>query len=217
MTHSYWLALHYPACYCLMLAIGSMEWITMFFLQCLCDVPAVCCWHIFETAEKSPQQQNNQCSHKLVKVAHRCQTITFTTIAVTSCAMTTHSLAADGTCMFLTSGFAAAVSGNFFLSVALLFCSLIQLEASLGNNSWIVFQRSHSLWNCFVQVPQRAYQHFRQCRPHFWSTDCKQFLQKLPNIIVVWETMHTTDLVPMKFPEKWGICQFYCGYRMNLQ
>lgn len=153
MTHSYWLALHYPACYCLMLAIGSMEWITMFFLQCLCDVPAVCCWHIFETAEKSPQQQNNQCSHKLVKVAHRCQTITFTTIAVTSCAMTTHSLAADGTCMFLTSGFAAAVSGNFFLSVALLFCSLIQLEASLGNNSWIVFQRSHSLWNCFVQVP----------------------------------------------------------------
>jgi hypothetical protein len=67
--------------------------------------------------------------------------------------MTTHSLAADGTCMFLTSGFAAAVSGNFFLSVALLFCSLIQLEASLGNNSWIVFQRSHSLWNCFVQVP----------------------------------------------------------------
>jgi hypothetical protein len=81
------------------------------------------------------------------------QLASFTTIAVTSCAMTTHSLAADGTCMFLTSGFAAAVSGNFFLSVALLFCSLIQLEASLGNNSWIVFQRSHSLWNCFVQVP----------------------------------------------------------------
>ncbi len=57
-----------------------------------------------------------------------------------------------GCCRFFTVGFPVA-SVNFFFSSSLLFCSLIRSAASLGNSSWIVFQRTVLIGQSVAQLP----------------------------------------------------------------